>query len=109
MIKIVSSQLTILVLGIVLSANAYTQTCPGSPGCLDQSFGTAGVASYMVDPDLSALGPGGMAAQDDGKVLASVGGHKIVRMNADGSLDQTFGSGGVLSFVWAFTSGSTTY
>jgi uncharacterized delta-60 repeat protein len=105
--KTFASQILFVSLTLALSINVLSQTCPGSAGCLDESFGTAGVASYLIDPDLSLMGE--MVVQNDGKIVATVGGHKLVRINSDGSLDQTFGSGGVASFVWAFTSGSTTY
>ncbi|HEY0544993.1 MAG TPA: FG-GAP-like repeat-containing protein [Pyrinomonadaceae bacterium] len=65
-------------------------------GSLDQMFGTGGrvVSSTQLDV-------GGIALQADGKILVAGGiagerpiSFALARYNADGSLDQTFGTGG---------------
>jgi uncharacterized delta-60 repeat protein len=66
-------------------------------GALDPSFGSRGIARLTVG---SHLTPVELLRQDDGKlvVVASTGPAKqlvVLRINADGGLDQTFGSGGV--------------
>jgi uncharacterized delta-60 repeat protein len=99
--------MSLVVVVLTYQLNTYAQSCPGAAGCLDPTFGSGGVASYMIDP--GSLTTSDMAAQEDGKIVATVGGHKIIRLNSDGSLDASFGSGGIVDFVWSFTSGSTTY
>jgi len=108
MIKIATFQLAILVIAFLLSSNAYSQTCPASPGCLDPTFGNGGTIIYQ-NTTLNSV-PIGLASQSDGKLVALViGDNKLMRMNADGSLDPSFGAGGTVSISWVFTSGSTTY
>jgi uncharacterized delta-60 repeat protein len=74
-----------------------------SAGALDNTFGTGGMATANV-AGRSDLGYGA-ALQVDGKIIvagrvANSGGANpdigIVRFNADGTLDSTFGTGGVL-------------
>jgi len=67
-----------------------------SDGSLDSSFGTGG----MVTTDFGVDGEGvnGLAIQPDGKIIAAgeAGGVlALARYNPDGSLDPTFGSGGI--------------
>lgn len=69
-------------------------------GSLDAAFGTGGkVTTNLIEYDEAA----GMAIQDDGKIVVvgwslnldrSRGAFAIVRYNANGSLDASFGSGG---------------
>ncbi|HEY4293367.1 hypothetical protein [Luteibacter sp.] len=68
----------------------------------DTGFGTGGIASASIDfPGWDALGLG-MVATDDGGVIAAfrddagVSTLGLVRFKNDGSLDQTFGTGGVV-------------
>jgi len=78
-------------------------------GDLDSSFGTNGIATtnFTTDPTLpiSAFAMG-VAIQDDGKILVSGNtaytngpgvGAVLVRYNLDGTLDPTFGTGGVVN------------
>lgn len=75
-----------------------------SPGTLDSSFGSGGVVHTTLPggPTFAT----GIARQSDGKLVvvgrfagaSAVGGADVavLRYNADGSLDATFGSGGVV-------------
>lgn len=71
-------------------------------GSLDTSFGTAGLA--QLPPTGIASFPPGLAIQPDGKYLwageatapnGSNGSFAAVRFNANGTLDRTFGTGGL--------------
>ena len=73
-------------------------------GTPDASFGTAGVVVYGVDRTV----PVGVAIQPDGKILvgsssgANVdggGGFALARFNSNGSVDNSFGTGGHLDVV----------
>lgn len=69
-----------------------------STGTLDPTWGTAGVATLATSPfDEAAVG---IAVQPDGKVLvagASSVDIKIARLDSSGTLDATWGSGGIAS------------
>jgi uncharacterized delta-60 repeat protein len=66
-------------------------------GALDSTFGTGGRVITAVSNDYD--GVGGLVVQPDGKVLVggfgSGLGAVIVRYNTDGSLDRSFGRGGI--------------
>ena len=97
------------------------ETLPqGPPGTLDASFGTGGV----VDAASGAPAPGavayGIAIQADGKFVAAGSSHQmqighgqvaapsIARYNADGSLDISYGAGGIVSLAPGFPAYFTT-
>jgi uncharacterized delta-60 repeat protein len=64
---------------------------PAANGALDPSFGSQG----------KLFGSGGstaLARQADGKLL-TLGGLQLTRLNADGSIDASFGSGGTVTIV----------
>jgi uncharacterized delta-60 repeat protein len=71
-------------------------------GSLDETFGTGGIVRTQIGAD-DRSNPWGLAIQPDQKVLVAgsvwdgakfnVG---VVRYNADGSLDQSFGAGGIV-------------
>lgn len=77
------------------------QSVKAAPGELDTSFGTGGIATIDVGSVLDHVTA--IAIQPDGKILATgmtaVGGANLdfalVRLNLDGSPDDTFGSGGI--------------
>ena len=74
-------------------------------GKLDDSFGTAGVVSIKFGSIDSTTD--GMAIQSDGKIVVSghgigAGNGLVARLDTDGSLDTTFGSGG---FIVLFPNG----
>jgi uncharacterized delta-60 repeat protein len=82
---------------------ASAQTCqPLCPGALDPAFGTGGKAIYQIHNSLG-VAPDGMTVQADGKIVAVVGYdvEQLVRLNTDGSLDQSFGVGGIVRFTWS--------
>jgi uncharacterized delta-60 repeat protein len=66
-------------------------------GSLDATFGQGGIVVTIETDPLSAFG---IAIQSDGKILVGGGGFlsvDAIRYNTDGSLDSTFGSGGIAS------------
>jgi uncharacterized delta-60 repeat protein len=72
-------------------------------GALDPSFGTGGIARVTVATS-SSFTPTTMVRQSDGKLVIAGYGPQVnsqlppivlVRLNPDGSLDQSFGTGGV--------------
>ncbi|WP_197454368.1 Ig-like domain-containing protein [Stieleria varia] len=81
------------------TAAGFRVTRLNSDGTLDTTFGVGGdVEMQVVDPDDRALT---VAIQDDGKIL--VGGRQgtgdfgfVTRLNADGSVDTSFATGGTL-------------
>ena len=79
--------------GVDFAVVRYTPT-----GALDASFGTAGVTTIDFGGDDN---PWALALQADGKIVI-VGGSTVsgdillARLNADGSLDTTFGTGGTV-------------
>ena len=90
----------LLQLGIIIvGLNAYSQ----SPGSLDASFGTAGkvITSINTGSDKAY----GVALQSDGKIVVAgvttsptTGNDFVcVRYNSDGTLDTTFGTGGIVT------------
>ena len=78
--------------GIIVRLNAN--------GTVDTTFGSGG----MVTISLGSIGAsiGGLAVQTDGKIVASVMGvfvarGNVTRLNANGSVDTTFGTNGIAS------------
>ncbi len=77
----------------------------GQSTFLDPTFGNGGKV-VTLSPDSMTLGVGDIQLQPDGKILVTAlpqiwgGAYKsgwvIVRYNADGSLDNSFGSGGIV-------------
>jgi uncharacterized delta-60 repeat protein len=69
-------------------------------GTLDSSFGSGGIASFA--PQQISFGFFALAIQSDGKIVAAADGAlngreavmQVARVNTDGSLDTSFGSGG---------------
>ncbi|MBA1242573.1 calcium-binding protein [Pseudomonas japonica] len=69
-------------------------------GSLDTRFGHDGMVSF--DSSLLSYGDGGITVQADGKVVLSGNSYEydtanIVRLNADGGYDTSFGTSGVVS------------
>lgn len=91
-----------IVAGGTLYFNQFRVARYNTDGTLDAGFGSGGVVTTQVGTsgdDFAAL-----LLQPDGKLVAggasSNGGHTVftvVRYNADGSLDTSFGSGGVVT------------
>jgi uncharacterized delta-60 repeat protein len=75
-----------------------------SNGTLDNSFGASGIVQTDIDNQLNVVG--GMALQADGKIVvnsvnlnssgSALLSSSIVRYNTDGTLDNTFGTGGIV-------------
>jgi len=81
------------VISILLSAALPSWAGPGD---LDPTFGNGGLVTQSELSDLQTL-----VLQPDGKVVgigtASAGGLTLIRYNTDGSLDATFGNGGLVT------------
>jgi uncharacterized delta-60 repeat protein len=101
-----------VVITVSLTALAHAQTCPGSPGCLDPTFGVGGlvITSPPLATDTSLTsGAQDMVFQSDGKIVmvANAGDgtgtfrSALVRFTADGSLDASFGNGGFAYVSWS--------
>jgi uncharacterized delta-60 repeat protein len=67
-------------------------------GTLDTTFGAGGIARAVM-PNAGVAGPvSGAALQPDGKIVVTgFVGFIVVRFNSDGTLDSTFGSGGMVT------------
>ena len=85
-------------------------------GTLDTTFGVGGKVSTNIVPNSNSNDRvGGVTLQEDGKILVSgatiVSGQgnnvAIARYNTDGSLDTTFGNGGVFNFDVSTVAGTT--
>lgn len=83
-------------------------------GSLDTTFGIGGEANLPSGFDNEGVGGNGMAVQPDGKILLAgyqyVGGTHgfdglVGRLNDNGTLDTTFGSGGVASVDFVSVTG----
>lgn len=87
---------------MILSANVFA-----SPGTLDSTFGSSGVALTNVstaDDEILAI-----ASQPDNKIIVVGYSDKpaqftIARYNTNGSLDTTFGTGGIVKTSFSSTS-----
>jgi uncharacterized delta-60 repeat protein len=98
--KLVTNSMCAAVL--VLASSFAIQAKPGD---LDPTFGSSGVATTQLPGGAFV---GASALQNDGKIVV-VGEFKysgdqfkpfIVRYNSDGSLDQTFGNGGIVTTLF---------
>jgi len=90
----------IVVAGVALSGYSGPELVLArynSDGSLDDSFGTDGRAPYNFANGVSGYD---LAIQSDGKIIiagGSYGDFALVRYQADGSLDNTFGAGGLVT------------
>ncbi|MEO7065148.1 MAG: delta-60 repeat domain-containing protein [Dokdonella sp.] len=76
----------------------WTATRINSDGSLDATFGTNGRTALNLGAHTQSAAPIALVIQDDGKIV--VGGYydlhlAIARLNVDGTLDSSFGNGGV--------------
>lgn len=96
-----------LFLILFVSYSASAQTCPGSPGCLDPTFGSGG--TQVVSLVGSSTITNDLVVQSDGKVVSlhhNFATHTtLIRLNTDGSPDSSFGNGGIVNTNW-YLSGS---
>ncbi|MBK9155383.1 MAG: hypothetical protein IPM25_14420 [Chloracidobacterium sp.] len=102
--------LTLIAITVVtLAKNSYSQTCPGSPGCIDPTFGIGG--TVVTSPPAALVTNNvarDMVIQADGKIVVLVGAKDLdntfsgvlVRFTADGSIDAAFGNGGFAYLAW---------
>ncbi|WP_085318153.1 methyl-accepting chemotaxis protein [Derxia lacustris] len=90
-------------------ASAFVLARLNADGSLDSGFGSGGKRVLDVLENLDERQPG-IALQADGKILLAGygdGGQAaansvVLRLNADGSLDSSFGDGGQVSFDWSW-------
>lgn len=93
-LNITSTELTGVITGHFVVARL------NSDGSLDNSFGTSGMVSTTIG---TGSGIGKLALQSDGKILAggtaqmTTEDFAVVRYNSDGSLDTSFGTGGMVT------------
>jgi uncharacterized delta-60 repeat protein len=91
---------TVIVLGLAaLPAALIAPAAQAAPGDLDPTFGSGGVVTTPIGPDVDSAY--GVAVQSDGKIVvvgrSSNGSNldfAVVRYTTTGALDSTFGSGG---------------
>lgn len=98
--------------GMIANANVttVTVTCttPAANGALDPGFGEGGkVISSLVASNLGSNPARAVALQSDGKIVV-LANMALVRFNANGSLDASFGSGGLVPVVFSGTSNNET-
>jgi uncharacterized delta-60 repeat protein len=129
----VTSSGQILVVGQIGASNTILLARYNPNGSLDTTFGNGGTATTVLASSASNFGiaVAGMALQPDGKFVvvgnehwrgtiggatATLGQGLVLRYNANGSLDTTFGNGGVIttavppgSTTWATYGGVTVY
>src|SRR5436190_5622518 len=92
------SRRLVLVLGmaLLLAVPLGVSAAGAGHGSLDPGFGKGGIVTTAVGRPLSSAAAA-LAIQKDGKLVAAGGagkGFALVRYNANGSLDRSFGSGG---------------
>jgi hypothetical protein len=95
----------VVVAGVGLPSNeqdlADTLFRLNTNGTLDTSFGFEGVDNLVL-PGIEDLGFYGVAVQSDGKIVAlaeTFNGVVVARVEANGQLDASFGSGGVTAIL----------
>lgn len=98
--------------GMIANANvtnvAVTCVTPAANGALDPDFGEGGKVSSSLVASIFGGDPArAVALQSDGKIVV-LANMALVRFNTNGSLDQSFGSGGVLPVVFQGTSNNET-
>jgi uncharacterized delta-60 repeat protein len=95
---------------------AIALASPGQPGAIDTTFANHGIASFASGPAANINFIAAEAVQPDGKVVMA-GPTKpdpsgntemgVVRLNANGSLDTTFGAGGTGAMLIGFGTGNS--
>ena len=101
--RVISNRIACAVAAAVLSSSSILIAQAGS---LDPAFGTGGIVTTPnTNTGCGELNPCGLAIQSDGKIVvaggatASNGGTEvaIARYNTNGTLDTSFGSGGIVT------------
>lgn len=75
-------------------------------GQVDPTFGNNGIVTTNIGFD--ANGPNSIVIQNDGKIVVGASTYAdmaLIRYNTDGSLDTTFGSGGIVIFDLGYSEG----
>ena len=94
--------------GFVNGGFADTLIRLNTDGSLDSSFGSGGVANLLPGGNVFvAFGFFGLSIQSDGKIVAAAAGGsqrgqllaQVARVNTDGSLDTSFGTGGFTTTI----------
>jgi len=95
---------------LLLTPFGYSQSCSAGAGCLDTSFGNAGFVLTSPNFNVADSLATDVAIQSDGKIVATVNAKNyentaasdfyILRFELDGTLDPTFGIGGVSRFAF---------
>lgn len=90
---------------LTLATKLSAQVC-STPGCLDQTFGAGGLTQTYI-PATKNLSGAKATKQSDGKIVELVTvlpgdtfTNTLIRYNANGSLDATFGTGGTKTLNW---------
>lgn len=79
------------------------QTIFAAPGDLDTTFNTTGIVTNAISNTNDAANA--VAVQSDGKIIAVGSGNNLtqfvlVRYTTSGALDSTFGSGGIVTYIY---------
>jgi uncharacterized delta-60 repeat protein len=97
---------------LIFVSSAAAQICPGTPGCLDPTFGGGDGTVAYSNPLVGGV-PSDFALQSDAKLVSLTGPkggadstYSLIRINADGSLDTSFNGTGTRSFQWGMSSKS---
>lgn len=92
---------------LVLFIGSHAQICPGAAGCLDTTFNGTG-KQVIVTQGNGTTTDKDAAIQSDGKIVSLINERTteimLIRLNTDGSLDTTFGVGGLVRTNWHFNS-----
>jgi uncharacterized delta-60 repeat protein len=86
---------------VFLTAALNTTPCQASAGDLDPTFGDGGLVVTDIEGK-AAAGLTQILLKTDGKIIGTSGGWYLLRFNADGTLDDTFGDEGVKSTFGKF-------
>ena len=97
--------LRLVVFSLVFFTAVTVSNAQACPGCLDPSFGNSGTQYVLTTPN-GNTSQEDMIVQSDGKTVSVVTnrytGTTLIRLNTDGSLDNTFAGDGTLETNWHF-------
>lgn len=98
---------TILIV-LALVAVAGAQTCVGPGGCLDLTFNGTGKQVIVTSGSGSTIDRDSIVLPN-GKIISLIDnrftGHSLIGLNADGTLDGTFGVNGSVYTTWHYPNG----